>query len=258
MRALGLLLGLLAIGMGPACAAPAEELSRFTCERPRPWEAGALRNVSVAASLVDKIVLEPGAVFSFNQTMLAGDGRFAAGTSFLGGREVKSVGGGICQVSSGLYNAALLAGLDVVERSSHSLYDPREAYVVPGRDAMVSRGGHSDFRFRNSTAADLTIEARARGGRLTVALMGTQHRPRRRWVEATVLHRYPSRVVEVPDPSLPWGACRQMNRGFDGISASSRLCWVESDGITRCAELGVDHYERVDEVWRVGAPEGKP
>jgi len=251
-------MGLLALGLGPASAARADELARFTCERPQPWEAGALRNVSVAAGLVDKTVLAPGAVFSFNRTMLAGDGRFASGTSFLGGREVKSVGGGICQVSSGLYNAALLAGLDIVERSNHSLYDPREAYVVPGRDAMVSRGGHSDFRFRNSTAADLTIEATARGGLLTVAILGTQHRPRRRWIETSYPRRYPYHVVEVPDARLPSGSCRQMNRGFDGIRVSSRLCWVESDGITRCAELGVDHYEQVDEVWRVAAPEGKP
>jgi vancomycin resistance protein YoaR len=185
---------LLALALGLASVAGAQELGRFTCERPKPWEAGALRNVSVAAALVDSLVLPPGAVFSFNQTMRAGDGRFVRGTSFLGGREIKSVGGGICQVSSGLYNAALLAGLEILERSPHSFYDPREAYVPPGRDAMVSRQSHSDFRFRNSTAADLTLEATATGGRLTVVLLGAPQKPpspRRRWIIATVLRRRP-------------------------------------------------------------------
>jgi vancomycin resistance protein YoaR len=204
--------------------------------------------------LVDSLVLPPGAVFSFNQTMRAGDGRFVRGTSFLGGREIKSVGGGICQVSSGLYNAALLAGLDIVERSPHSLYDPREAYVPPGRDAMVSRESHSDFRFKNSTAADLTIVAMAAGGRLTVLLLGTQRAPRRRWISATVLRRRPAGVVEILSTALAPGQCRRLRGGFDGMSVASRLCWADAASGIHCADLGVDRYEKVDELWLVGAP----
>jgi vancomycin resistance protein YoaR len=249
---------LILLALGLASSAGAQELGRFTCERPRPWEAGALRNVSVAAALVDSLVLPPGAVFSFNQTMRAGDGRFVRGTSFLGGREIKSVGGGICQVSSGLYNAALLAGLEILERSPHSFYDPREAYVPPGRDAMVSRQSHSDFRFRNSTASDLTIEAMAAGGRLTVLLLGTQRAPRRRWVDARVLRRRPAGAVEVLSTALAPGQCRRLSVGFDGMTVASRLCWAGPGAETRCADLGVDRYEKVDEVWLVGAPDGKP
>jgi vancomycin resistance protein YoaR len=248
---------LVLLALGLASVAGAQELGRFTCERPRPWEAGALRNVSVAASLVDDLVLPPGAIFSFNQTMYGGDGRFVRGTSFLGGREIKSVGGGICQVSSGLYNAALLAGLDVLERSPHSLYDPHEAYVPPGRDAMVSRESNSDFRFKNSTAADLTIEAMVSGGRLTVVLLGTQHAPRRRWISARVLRRRPAGVVEIPSTSLAPGQCRLLSAGFDGMTVASRLCWA-GPASDNCTDLGVDRYEKVDSVWLVGAPEGKP
>lgn len=234
---------------GPLCAG---DLSRFVCERPRPWQDGSLHNVSVAAALVDSVVLKPGQVFSFNQAMFAGDGRFVEGVSFMGGRRVHSVGGGICQVSSGLYNAALLAGLEVLERNAHSLYDPGEAYVPPGRDAMVSRPGHSDFRFRNSTAADLTIQVRAEGGRLTVVLQGRQRRARRRWLDTSVLSREPARVVEVPSSGMEAGHCRRVRPGFDGLVVATRLCWTGAGGLTRCAELGVDHYRRVDELWKVG------
>jgi vancomycin resistance protein YoaR len=247
-------------GWAPASTVSAEELSRFSCERPQPWETGALHNVSVAAGLVDAVVLAPGAVFSFNQTMRSPGGRFVEGTSFLGGLEVKSRGGGICQVSSGLYNAALLAGLEVLERSGHSLYDPSEAYVPAGRDAMVSREGHSDFRFRNSTGEPLTIQARAEGGRLTVSLVGHERRPRTRWIETTLLRRSPARLRQVESGALAFGQCSLLHKGFDGLTVSSRLCWVGPDSVTRCAELGLDRYDRVDEVWRVGAGhgEGKP
>lgn len=259
MRAL-LLASALVLVLGPASTAASEELGRFSCERPRPWEAGALHNVSVAAGLVDSVVLAPGAVFSFNQAMRAPGGRFVEGTSFLGGREVKSRGGGICQVSSGLYNAALLAGLEVLERSGHSLYEPSEAYVPPGRDAMVSREGHSDFRFRNSTGEPLTIQARAAGGLLTVSLLGHERRPRTRWIETTVLRRSPAGLRQVGSAALDFGRCSLLHKGFEGLTVSSRLCWTGPDSVTRCAELGLDRYERVDEVWLVGTGEreGKP
>jgi vancomycin resistance protein YoaR len=256
--------GLLHLCAAPALAlalcaqARAQELSRFSCERPQPWEAGALKNVSLAAAAIDGLVLQPGEDFSFNKTMAGLHGGFVPGTSYLAGREVKSVGGGICQVSSGLYNAALLAGLDVLERSSHSLYDPAEAYVEPGRDAMVTAGGGSDFRFRNSTAAPLAIHASAKGGRLDITLTGRQRHPRRRWIESKVLARDPMRSVEIASRSLAPGTRSLRRPGFDGLTVAVSLCWAAPGGTTRSAALGVDHYGRVDEEWSVAGPERKP
>ncbi len=249
----------LAVALGALATAPlpAAVLAAFTCVRPKPWPEGSLRNVSVAASLIDGIALAPGEVFSFNDAMRAGDGRFVRGTSFLDGREVSSVGGGICQVSSGLYNAALLAGLEVLERANHSLYDPSEAYVAPGRDAMVTRSGHSDFRFRNSTAAPLTIVARAEGGALTVELLGFQKTRRQRWIVTRVLAHRRAGVRERLDPSLAPGACRLLRPGFDGWVVACSLC-SGADGTTRCASLGTDRYRRVDALWAVGPDPGLP
>jgi len=250
---------LLALALaGLAQPVRAETLGSFTSERPQPWEAGALRNVSLAAALVNGTVLAPGASFSFNKAMEARLGDFVEGTSFLGGREVKSLGGGICQVSTGLYNAALLSGLEVLERNGHSLYDPREAYAPPGRDAMVSREGGSDFRFRNSTASPLTIQASAEGGRLSVTLLGRQRHPRSRWIETVLLDRETKNVLTVPDPDLEPGSCAQAGQGFDGLKVSTRVCWKGPGGRTEHAALGVDHYVRVDERWRVGSQPSQP
>ncbi|HTB33927.1 MAG TPA: VanW family protein [bacterium] len=250
-----LLLALLAPGLGRATA----ELGAFSCERPRPWEPGALVNVSVAASLIDGQSLAPGQVFSFNACMDQGLDRFVDGTSYEAGRKVTSNGGGICQVSSCLYNAVLLSGLEVLERANHSLYDPAEAYVPAGRDAMVTRQGHSDFKFRNSTAAPLSIRAWAQGGKVSVQLLGRQRRPRRRWLETVLIRRDPMAVRSVEDGALAPGERRRLREGFDGLKVESRLCWSGPGGLTQCATLAVDEYQKVDERWAEGpAQGGKP
>lgn len=245
--------------LGLPALAPAMVLGAYTCERPQPWEEGAITNVGIAAGLIDGKVLQPGEAFSFNQAMETGLDRFVEGTSYANGLVVSSDGGGICQVSSGLYNAVLLAGLEVLERGTHSLYDPAAAYVPAGHDAMVTRSGHSDFRFRNSTAAPLTIAAHAEGGKLEVRLLGRQRRPRHRWVESQLLQTLPKQLRQVPDPALAPGERRLKRKGFDGLVVKSRLCYADAQGVTHCAGLGTDRYMKVDERWAVGpGTEGKP
>jgi vancomycin resistance protein YoaR len=255
---LAALLGLLSL-LGAARSLGAAELGAYSCERPKPWEPGALVNVSVAASLIDGRSLAPGEVFSFNGSMEAGLDRFVSGTSYADGRKVSSDGGGICQVSSCLYNAVLLSGLEVMERANHSLYDPAEAYVPAGRDAMVTRQGHSDFKFRNSTAAPLRIHAWAEGGKVSVQLLGRQRHPRRRWLETVLIRREAMGSRGTVDPSMPSGQRRLLRQGFDGLKVESRLCWSGPGGETRCATLAVDQYQKVDERWAEGpAQGGKP
>lgn len=235
-------------------------LSEFSCTRPAPWESGSVMNVSIAAGLIDGTVLQPDAVFSFNDAMEPGLDRFVEGTSYASGRVVTSDGGGICQVSTGLYNAVVLAGLEVVERHTHSLYDPRGAYVPAGRDAMVTRVGGADFRFRNSTAAPLTLQASAEGGILHVRLQGRQRVRKQRWIETTVLEQRPMGLVQAVDERLGPGERELKRRGFDGLRVRSRVCWADAHGLTHCASLGVDEYMKVNERWKVGpAPDpGSP
>jgi vancomycin resistance protein YoaR len=237
-----------------ALGAAPPALSRFVCERPQPWEAGAVTNVSIAAGLIHGRVLAPGEEFSFNDAMEPGLPLFVEGTSYASGRVVTSDGGGICQVSSGLYNAVLLAGLAVVERRTHSLYDPRGAYVQPGRDAMVTRVGKADFRFRNSTARPLTIQAVAEGGRLDISLLGRQRRPRERWIETEEVERRPFELIQELDPELAPGERKLLRRGFDGLAVRRRICWNDAEGQPQCTPLGLDRYMRVHERWKVGPP----
>ena len=127
-------------------------------------------NIALAAKKINGKILEKGEIFSFNETVgarteangfksapIIQDGAFVAGT-----------GGGVCQVSTTLYNAALLSGMGIVEQHPHSL---AVGYVEPSFDAMVSGTG-CDLKFCNDTEGRIYILARAAGGTLTMRMYG--------------------------------------------------------------------------------------
>lgn len=236
--------------------APAATLSRVDSQRPAPVSASAVRNADLAASAVDGRVLAPGEEFSFNRALDEVRPRFVYGTSYLYGRVIQSKGGGICQVSSVLYDAVLLAGLPVLERYNHSVHDPAEAYVKPGLDAAVSNSSGADFRFKNDTAQPLTITVSSGGGRVWVSLLG-QGPVRKRWLETQVLERRPFASKVRVDAKLKPGKRRLLRKGFDGLRVSRSLCWADAEGNSRCAALGVDEYLKVDRLEAV-APEVAP
>lgn len=129
-------------------------------------------NIWIAANaLCDKIV-KPGWTFSFNETV--GERTYAAGYQNAGvivnGQADVGVGGGVCQVSSTLYNAVLLAGLTPTERTPHYF---KSSYIGAGRDATVA-DGLIDFKFRNDLPHNVYLLAFASGSTLSVYVLGTQ------------------------------------------------------------------------------------
>src|SRR5690349_13198224 len=101
---------------------------------------GQRHNAELAAAALDGKTIAPGAVFSFNQTVKSwslDEGYVKAPVSF-DGELVRAYGGGVCQTSTTLYNAALLAGLPILERHPHVF---RPQYITPGRDAAVAQPG---------------------------------------------------------------------------------------------------------------------
>lgn len=132
-----------------------------------------MHNIRRAAQSLDGLVIHPGEVFSFNAvtgecTAVRG---YAAAPMIVRGQLEDGSGGGVCQVSSTLYNAALLAGMRIVERNPHST---PVSSVSPGRDATVLFGG-SDLRVRNGFEEPVTIRSEASSSRLAIRLMGSIH-----------------------------------------------------------------------------------
>ena len=125
-------------------------------------------NLVLATKAINGTILQPGEVFSFNETI--GKTTRAKGYKpakiFVRGKEAEAMGGGICQVSSTLYNAADYGGMEITERHPHS---KKVGYVPDGRDASVSYGG-VDLKFRNTLPHPVKIVATAAGGKLTISL----------------------------------------------------------------------------------------
>ena len=131
-----------------------------------------IHNITLAAQKMNGTVLEAGAVLSVNKTI--GDRNKKNGwklaSAIAGGKYEDEYGGGVCQLSSTLYNACLLADLEIVERYHHSW---PMSYVPIGRDATISTGS-KDLRFKNTTSAPLLIltQVNAEGKSITVNIYG--------------------------------------------------------------------------------------
>ncbi|MBX5464452.1 MAG: VanW family protein [Clostridia bacterium] len=144
----------------------------------RTWLEGSwerVHNIEVGAAALDNSLVLPGEVFSFWRAL--GEPTRARGyleaPVISGEAFVPGVGGGLCQVSSTLYNAVLDAGLEVVERHGHSL---AVDYVPPGRDATVA-WDMLDFRFRNDSDGPVLVRARIEGWQLHVWILAPAQAP---------------------------------------------------------------------------------
>ena len=150
-----------------------EEISSYSTEF-NPTENERNTNINLAAGEIDHTMLSPGDVFNFNKTAgpYTSDRGFREAPVFREGELTSGLGGGVCQVSSTIYNAALLAGLEIVERYSHSL---PVWYVPLARDAAVSYGA-ANLRFRNSLNKHIYIRlfVDKEEGELTATIFGTE------------------------------------------------------------------------------------
>ena len=133
--------------------------------------SGRIANIVLAAQKIDGYVVNPGKRFSYNQvvgprTQAAG---FKIAHVYVGTKVVDGIGGGICQVSSTLYNAVVMADLKTVSRTNHSI---PVSYVPMGRDATVSYGT-IDYVFENNKPYPVSIKAKTQGTTLTISVVGT-------------------------------------------------------------------------------------
>lgn len=168
--------------------------------------AGGITNIKLASSRINDTLMYPGDVFSYYETL--GPTTAAAGFKdapvIINGKLEDGIGGGVCQVSSTLYNAVLYAELEIVERHNHSR---PVGYVEKGRDATMA-GDYLDFKFKNSTDYPIYIESYVEGTKLTVNLYGNEIHSAGRTLKfesvvTEILEPPAEKVIE--DSSLPAG-----------------------------------------------------
>ncbi len=207
------------------------------------------QNISQAAGYLRGAVVQPGKVFSLNSRIgrRSAERGFKPGPMYSGGRIVPVVGGGVCKIASVLYNVAILANQEIIERHPHSMTVP---YVPPGQDATISYGS-KDFKFRNTTASPVLIWARNTGGTLYIAFYGTAKPPRVRWIHKT-LRQSDTWTEYVNDPVLPKGSEKVVFEGLKGITVHSQLVISGKDGKAVIKDLGISAYRPGPRIVAVG------
>ena len=133
---------------------------------------GRITNITLAAQSCDGVILMPGDIFSFNDTLgeRTEERGYKEATVYINNKSAKGIGGGICQVSSTLFAAVLYADLEIVQRTNHSL---TVGYLPLGMDAAVS-WGTLDFRFRNNTDYPIRLSVTSEQGNIDVEILGTK------------------------------------------------------------------------------------
>lgn len=127
-------------------------------------------NIQLASKLINNILVKPNEVFSLNKALgpRSQQNGYLPATAIINNKLVPDYGGGVCQVATTLYNAVLLAGLTVVERSPHTLPVP---YAPVGKDATIA-GDLIDFKFLNNSNYPILISSIVQGQKLLVSILG--------------------------------------------------------------------------------------
>lgn len=175
--------------------------------------ANRTKNVTNGVGKINGTILYPGDVFSVYEVThpFTEANGYATATAYENGMEVDSVGGGICQVSTTLYNAVLNSELEVVERSNHSMI---VGYVKPSMDAAIA-GTHKDLKFKNSTDAPVYIEGYVSNKKATFTIYGHETRDK-----SSRKVTYESEVLETTQatPNLVYVGSGSKPAGYKAIT----------------------------------------
>lgn len=208
-----------------------------------------ITNIKVSSKAISGKILAPGESFSFNG--LAGpytyDKGYKDGKAYVGGKLVDDVGGGICQVSSTLYNAALYAGLKITERYNHGM---PVSYVPLGRDATIWYGS-KDLKFKNTSSKHVYIQLTATDKSLTATIFGTKGEYDY-VIESDVTEKLEPELKVTYDSSLPAGKEVVEVSGSYGYKAVAYLVKKKNGSVITRTKLSNDRYKATKRVVRVG------
>jgi vancomycin resistance protein YoaR len=215
-----------------------------------------IHNVELVSHLVDDKLIAPGATFSFNKTT----GERNASKGFLiapvivNGELTTGLGGGVCQVSTTVFNAAFEAGLKITERTNHALYI---SHYPQGRDATVNYPD-VDLEFVNDTGSWMLLRTFVSSSSLTVTLFGTPvHRKVTSTVTPLVAHGKPP-VKKTIDPTLKPGEKIVDDAGSPALSTSVTRDVYKADGKLLYHDTWYSSYRALPKLVRIGPGKKKP
>lgn len=204
-------------------------------------------NLTIAGKKINEVVLAPGEVFSYNKILGARtiEAGYKEAAIYSNGKVISGLGGGICQVSTILYNAVLKANLELVERKCHQFLP---GYSKPGLDATVAYGS-IDFKFKNNRNYPIKIRTNVVAGVAEIEILGIREESDVSVVlENNVIETIPYETQYITNKSLEAGTSKLIQAGTDGkVVETYKIIYRGSEEILR-ELISVDKYDVLNEV----------
>ena len=214
-------------------------------------------NLEVAANRCNNTVLYPGDEFSYNKALghrTTANG-YKMGNSFAGGKVVQTIGGGICQVSSTLYNAVLRAGLTITDRTAHGMY---VQYVPQSTDATVVDNA-IDFKFRNDRKYPVKIVTTCENGVMTASIYGVKEADEPTIdIETKILETIEYTTQKQNDSSMKKGTTKVVQKPVNGYVSEAYKVYYKNGKETSRELISKDKYIPTNEIIKVGTKVDKP
>lgn len=210
-----------------------------------PKRKNRVNNITVAANSTSDILVNTNEKFSFNQQLRDNDAynKLKVASIILNGKHDKGVGGGICQVSTTIYNAALYAGMDIVQITNHSIPSP---YVTKGRDATVSNGS-MDFVFKNNNNP-IIVHNEIFENKIVSKIYGCSIDKRNIEIETEIVETIKNKKIYKSDSKLQKGTKVVEQEGRLGYTVNTFRLYKSNNEILKKELVNTSYYPPCDEI----------
>lgn len=213
--------------------------------------SGRKHNIRLSTEQFNGKLLNPGDTLSYNQTVgtISKDTGYQEASVIMDGDFQTGVGGGICQTSTTLYNALLLADLTIVERSPHSI---PIGYVNKGMDAAVAEGW-KDLKFRNDFDFPVYLRAKTEGDKVYFYVYGDKNaKDYQVKMESKLIQTIPHKVTEKIDKNAKPGSREVAQQGRDGYRTETYKYKIKNGKVIESKKISTDYYPERDSIVNVG------
>ncbi|HEY3375320.1 MAG TPA: VanW family protein [Candidatus Aquicultor sp.] len=225
-----------------------EQVSSFTTFF-NAGQASRVHNIQTLGRALDGTILAPGETFSFNGKIgpRTAEKGYQEAPAIVNGELVPTLGGGVCQVATTLFNTIFFGGYEVVERHNHSFFI---SHYPTGRDATVSFGG-PDLKFKNNFEQYTLIKTSTTTGSITISFYSTNQNIKVDYTTSGPSNFKPAPEKRQDDPSLAKGTRKVFDKGISGRDVTVNRT-VTKDGAEFLKDKFFSRYDPKPTVVKVG------
>ncbi|WP_027625904.1 VanW family protein [Clostridium lundense] len=212
---------------------------------------GRVTNIQIATNTLNGILIMPGDTFSFNKLIgnTTAEKGYKEAPIIINNKLEAGIGGGLCQVSTTLYNAIIRCNIKSIERTNHSI---APAYIEPGFDATVSNKD-IDYKFKNTLSYPIYIEGYTNDGKITFNVYSNSSFNKVKYnLVNEIYEKTDPKKVEEPDPTLPKGTIKKVQSPKPGCKVKVFLVRYENNKEVSRELISTDLYKPSDEIIKIG------